>query len=120
MSGMRNSGTLYKALQCRIALIAHCSSLFSYLMSINERLMHLHLIGIFEIAADGEAHRDAGDANAERLEEATEIIRGRFAFRIRIGREDDLFDLRFAFCAGAQAFEQISNPQFFRADAANG
>jgi hypothetical protein len=30
-----------------------------------ERLVHRHLVGVFEIAADRDAHRNAGDADAE-------------------------------------------------------
>ena len=42
------------------------------------------------MSADRNAVGKARDFNAERLEQARDIHRGRFALGVRIGREDDL------------------------------
>src|SRR5579872_5914204 len=53
-----------------------------------ERLVHRHFVGVFEVAADGQAHRDARDADAERLQQAREINRRRLALDVGIGGEN--------------------------------
>ena len=54
------------------------------------RLVHRPLVGVLEIAADRHAHGDARHLHAERLQQPREIERRRFAFDVRIGRENDL------------------------------
>src|SRR5262249_6247775 len=48
------------------------------------------LVGVFEVAADGQTTRDAGDAHAERLEELGEVDGRGLALHARVGGEDDL------------------------------
>src|ERR1043165_7095556 len=55
-------------------------------------LRHREFVGGFEIAADGDAPRDGGDADAERLEELGEVNRGGFAFHIWVRRQDNFLD----------------------------
>ena len=45
-------------------------------------------VGVFEIGADGNAHRDPCDANTERLEQSREIQRRRLALNGWIGGQD--------------------------------
>src|SRR5215471_248567 len=51
-------------------------------------------VSVFEVAADGQAARDASDTHAERLEQLGEIDGRGFALHARIGGEDDLFHPR--------------------------
>src|SRR5688500_12103326 len=75
-----------------------------YFAATLERFVHRHLVGVFEIAADRHAHRDARDAHAQRLEQPRKIQRGRLAFDVRIGGQNDLFDLSLAH-SGEQALD---------------
>src|SRR6266446_6986769 len=56
------------------------------------RLVHRHLVGIFEVAADRHAHRDARHLHAERLQQPREINRGGFALDVRVGGENHFGD----------------------------
>src|SRR5204862_8084532 len=53
---------------------------------------HRHFVRVFEVGADGDAHGNAGDTDAERLQQPGEIERGGLTFNRRIGRQDDFFD----------------------------
>ena len=50
--------------------------------------MHGHFVGVLEVAADRKPHCNAGDADTERLEEASEVDGGGFSLDVGIGRED--------------------------------
>src|SRR5262249_44913210 len=50
------------------------------------------LVRVLEVAADGQAARQAGDAELERLEQPGEVQRGGFALDVRVRAEDDLLD----------------------------
>ena len=54
--------------------------------------MHRDFVGVLEVAADRHAHRDPRHLDAERLQQPREIDRGRLAFDVGVGREDDLVD----------------------------
>ncbi len=54
-----------------------------------DRLVHRHLVGVLEVAADRHAHRDPRDLDAERLQQTGQVDGGRLAFDVRVGREDD-------------------------------
>ena len=75
-------------------------------MPVGERFMHRYFVGVFEIAADWQPHGDARDAEAERFEQAGQVIGRSLAFGVRICGEDDLFYAAFAALVRAQAFEQ--------------
>src|SRR5207244_447078 len=55
-----------------------------------ERLGERDLVGVLEIAADGEAARDARQADAERLQELRQVDGGRLALDVGIRRGNDL------------------------------
>lgn len=57
-----------------------------HLRSAFHRLGQRYFVGVFQIAADGQAVRDARDQNPHRLEQAGDVACRRFAFDIRIGR----------------------------------
>src|SRR5665647_358670 len=76
------------------------------------RLVHRHFVGVLEIAADRDAHGDAGDADAERLEQTRQVDRRRLALDVRIGREDHFLD-----GAALDAREQPLDLQLVWADA---
>ena len=67
--------------------------------SAGERVAERDAVGVFEAAAGGQAHGEAGDFHARVLEDRREIKRGGFAFRIGGEREDGL--LRAALPRGA-------------------
>ena len=75
-----------------------------------------HLVGVFEIAADGQAVRDARDQNPHRLEQAGDIARRRFALDIRIGGQNDLVDILLA--DAGQQLPQRTNTAMIPASAA--
>src|SRR5438477_128791 len=58
--------------------------------SCQERLGDRHAVGVLEISAHGEPARDAGHAEARRLEQLLQVRRCNLAFHRRIGRDDDL------------------------------
>src|SRR5438093_3088619 len=74
------------------AICAHhtSSTLPLNLPSAFESLRHRNLIGVFEIAADRKSEREPRRAHAKRTKLLGQIERGRFAFDVRIGRDDDL------------------------------
>ena len=49
-----------------------------------------HLVGVLEVAADGQAGGEARDPDLERRQQAAEVGRGRLALEVGVGREDDL------------------------------
>jgi hypothetical protein len=55
-----------------------------------ERLVHRHFVGVFKVAAHGNAHRDAGYPDAKRLEQPRQVDGGGFALDIRVRRQDHL------------------------------
>src|SRR5215472_8241889 len=57
-----------------------------------ERAMHRNLVRVIEVAADGQAHRDACHFHAERLEQPGEIDGRVLAVDVGVGRENDLAD----------------------------
>src|SRR2546425_1915296 len=70
------------------------------------------LVRILEVAADGQAARDARDAHAERAEQLREIERGGFALDVGVGGQDDL-----ARGPILQAQQQFAHLQIVGADA---
>src|SRR5262249_11095453 len=70
------------------------------------RLVHRELVGVLDVGSDGDARRDAGDGDAERLEELREVNRGRLPLDVRVGCEDDFLD-----AAVADAREQLLDLQ---------
>src|ERR1700722_3003311 len=77
-----------------------------------ERARHRDLIGIFDVAAGGDAGGDARDAHWKRLEQIGEQGRGSFAFERWASGEDGLVDL-----AALSARGEGAGAQMFRADA---
>ena len=53
-----------------------------------QRLVHRHLVGVLEVAADRHAHGDARHPHAERLQQPREVDGRRLAFDVRVGRQD--------------------------------
>src|ERR1700752_970179 len=49
---------------------------------------HGQVVGIFEVAADWNAHRDARDPHAERLQQPRQVNGSGLAFDRRVGGED--------------------------------
>ena len=88
-------------------------------MSVSQRLIHRHFIDIFQVAADGHAHGDARGANAERLEQATDVVGGGFAFGGGIGGQDDFGHCHAVVVFRLQARQQIGQVQFIWADVPN-
>lgn len=76
-------------------------------MAVGESLVHRHFVGVFEIAADGQPHCDARDAEAERFEQARQVIRRSLAFGVRVCGENDFLNTAFAAFVRAQAFKQV-------------
>src|SRR4029450_11290417 len=70
------------------------------------------LVGVFEVAADGEATGDAGDPDAEGGQEAGQVHGGGLALDVGVGGQDDL-----AGGGGLQAAQQLADAQVVRADA---
>ena len=68
----------------------------AYVAAIFHRARHRHLVGVFEVGADGNPHRDPRHADAERLQQPRQIERGRFALDGRIGRDDHFVRLPLA------------------------
>src|ERR1700733_5975469 len=76
------------------------------------RLEHRDLVGIFNVAADRDAHGDARNFHTCTLELLRQVSRGGFAFNRGISGEDDLIDI-----AGIYARDEVRDTQLFRADA---
>src|SRR5215212_7918729 len=55
-----------------------------------ECLRHRHLIGVFEVAADGKAEREPRGAHLERLELLRDVERRRFPLDVGVGGDDHL------------------------------
>ena len=51
------------------------------------------LVGVFEVAADGQTAGEPGDLDAERAEQTTQVCRRRLAFDVGVECEDDFLDL---------------------------
>ena len=73
---------------------------------------HGDLVGVFNVAAYGNSHRDTRDLHACGLELLREIDRGGFAFHGGIGGEDDFIHI-----ARFDAGEEIRNAELIRTDA---
>ena len=72
------------------------------------------LVGVLQLAADGHAGGDAGDPDAERLEQPGQVHRGRLALDVGAGGQDDLGDRRRRRRA---APDQLGDAQVVGADA---
>ena len=53
-------------------------------MPVGKRFMHRYFVGVFEIAADWQPHGDARDTEAERFEQAGQVIGRSLAFGVRV------------------------------------
>ena len=108
-------GTAIDDVQIRIvaaeALLPLGTSASSNLAAPLERLVHRDLVGVFEVAAHGNAHRDAGHPDAKRLEQPRQVDGGGFALDIRVRREDHLGH------AAPDARQQALDLQLVRPDA---
>ena len=89
-------------------------------MPVGERLVHRDLVHVFEVASDGHAHGDAGDAQAQGFEEAADVGGGGLALGVGVGGEDDLADLDALVALGAQARQEVREAEVFGAEAAQG
>src|SRR5438105_5633424 len=69
------------------------------------------LVGVLEVAAHGNALRDAGDAHAERLHQPGDVERRRFAFDGRVGGDDHFLD------AVVEARDQLLQLELIGSDA---
>src|SRR5258708_22381425 len=76
------------------------------------RLQHGDFVGVLDVAADGDAHGDAGYFHAVALELLGEIRGSSFAFDGGIGGDDDLVD-----SAAVDARDEVRDSQLLRADA---
>ena len=61
------------------------------------------LVGVFEVAADGQTAGEPGDLDAERAEQTTQVCRRRLAFDVGVECEDDFLDL-----VSLEAVEKLS------------
>jgi hypothetical protein len=82
---------------------------------VGERLVHRDLVHVFEVGADGHAHGDARDADAEGLEQAADVAGRGLALGVGVGGEDDLAHLDAVVVLGAQARQEVLEPQVFGA-----
>lgn len=57
-----------------------------------QRARQRHFIRIFQIPADRQTARQARQTNSQRLDQTFQVHRRRFAFQIRIRRQDDFLD----------------------------
>src|SRR5579862_1454019 len=85
-------------------------SCLGHLSTARERSSERHFVGVFEVAADREAAREARDANAI-AKPAREIGRGRLAGRVRVRGEHDLDH-----AVALDAVEELVDPQVLRFD----
>src|SRR5581483_6086784 len=63
----------------------------SHLPPARQRTAERDLVGVLEVAADGEAARETGDADAA-AQAVGQVGGGRLAGHVRVGRENDLLD----------------------------
>src|SRR5260221_5895246 len=75
------------------------------------RLQHSDFVGVFDVAAHWNAHRDARNFHADAFELLREISRGSFAFDRWVGGDDDFVDI-----ARINARDEIANAQLIRTD----
>src|SRR6266496_750890 len=80
-----------------------------------ERPAQRDLVGVLEVAAHREPTRDPRDAHTELLHRARDEHRGRVAFDVGVGREDDFGD-----ALVGNASEQLLDAQLLRPDALDG
>src|SRR5262249_5705807 len=73
---------------------------------------HGHVVGVLEVAAERHAVGNAREAYTERAQPLGEVVGGRVALRVRIGREHDLLD-----AAAPHARLELGHAQLARADA---
>ena len=76
---------------------------------------HGDFVGVFEVGANGDADTDAGDADAEGLEELGEVDGGGFAFGGGIGGDDDFLDV-----AAPEAVDELLDFELLGAAALEG
>ena len=84
----------------------------SHFLPVLERARQRHVIGVLEVAAHGQAARQARDADAQRRQQAADVHRRRLALEVRVRRHDHFRDR-----AVAQAREQLVDLEILRADA---
>lgn len=75
------------------------------------RFQHGDFVGVFDVAADGNAHRDAGNFHPSALELLREISRCGFAFDGGIGGHD-----HFVYVSLIDASNEVRDAQLFGAD----
>src|SRR5450432_3476429 len=84
-----------------------------------ERTAERHFVGVFKIPADGQATRKAGHPQSHRLDQPRQVGRGRFAFEVGVGRQDQFGDRPVSEPSHELAHPQIVGPDAFdRADRA--
>src|SRR5215213_6101247 len=77
-----------------------------------ERPAQRDLVGVLEVAADGEAAGDAGGAHAEGLQQPGQVHGGGLALDVGVGGEDHLGD-----ALGVDSGEHLLDPQLLGPDA---
>ena len=75
-------------------------------------LEHGDLVGVFDVAADGDSHGDAGDFHSGALELLRQVGSGGFAFDGGIGSDNDFVDV-----AGVDAGNQVGDAELLGSDA---
>src|SRR3981081_1284915 len=89
--------------------IVHPRSKYLQLPSAFHGFQHGDFVRVFDVAADGDAHRDAGNFDAHALELLREIRGSGFAFDRGSGGDDDLVD-----SAGVDAGDEVRDSQLLR------
>src|SRR5574341_471321 len=88
------------------------ASALAHLTSSLQRLRQGNLVGVFEVASDGEPPGDAREPHAQRAEQPGQIERGGLALDVRVGGEDHL-----AHGPALQPQQELAHLEIVRPDA---
>src|SRR5450432_1013591 len=99
-----------KSLRSSLAFATTCSDI--ELPPPLKRTAERHFVGVFKIPTDRQPTRKSGHPQSHRLDQPRQVGGGGFAFKVRVGREDQLGDRPIS-----EPSHELTHPQVVGADA---
>ena len=89
--------------------LARISCLFLNVLPALESAGDGHLVGVFQLSAEGQPPRQSGELDAQRLDDLGEVHGGGLAFHVGVGGQNDL-----GYLAALESFDKLGDTHIIR------